>query len=54
MQCVDGFLELGGVHHTVDAARVPDANLSQHVPSPKIVEGEGSPQLLERENKTRL
>jgi hypothetical protein len=54
MQYADGFLDLGDVHHTVDAARVPDANLSQHIPSPEIVEGEGSRQLLERENKTRL
>jgi len=28
MQHVDGFLEFGDVHHTVDAARVADANLS--------------------------
>jgi len=27
MQYVDGLLELGDIHHTVDAARVPDANL---------------------------
>jgi hypothetical protein len=28
MQNVDGFVELGDVHHTVDAGCVPDANLS--------------------------
>jgi hypothetical protein len=28
MQNVNGFLELGNVHHAVDAARILDANLS--------------------------
>ena len=28
MQYINGFLELGDIHHAVDAARIPDTNLS--------------------------
>ena len=55
MQYVDGFLELGDVHHAVDAARVPDANLSctgthivERLPVGRIKPGLDLPQLEAR------
>jgi len=55
MQYVDGFLELGNVYHAVDAARVPDANLSctgahivERLPVGRVKSGLDLPQLEPR------
>ena len=55
MQHVDGFLELGDIHHAVDATRIPDANffcagahIVERLPVGRLKPGLDLPQLEAR------